>query len=108
LLTHRTEHQEQHVITVEYLLVDPSDLPDDADFDVIEDRGQIVIKIGRHLTADQIVSGLNEVSAAILAGGHWFQEWKGDIISVELQPSLHNVPPQRRLYDVNKPESGAA
>lgn len=96
------------MITVEYTL---EDLPNDRDFDVQEDRGRVAIKVGRHLSPEQIVSGLNQVSQAILAGGHWFQEWKGDIITMDSRvcDESGKIPPQRpNLYDVNRPESGAA
>lgn len=96
------------MITVEYIL---TDLPDTDDIDIEEDRGRVVFKVGRHLTPEQIVSGLNRASEAVLAGGHWFQEWKGDIVSMEPtdDPAQRQLPSQRpNLHDVNRPESGAA
>lgn len=96
------------MITVEYQM---ANLPDDRDFDVREDRGRIEIKVGNHLTPEQIISGLNQVSQSILAGGHWFQEWKGDIITMDSRicDEPDRIPQQRpNLYDVNRPESGAA
>ncbi|MFE1321664.1 hypothetical protein [Kitasatospora phosalacinea] len=95
------------MIKVEYMLDDL----DDGEFDVKEDRGRLEIRIGRHLTPEQIVIGLNEVSQSILAGGHWFQEWKGDIITMDshICDETNRIPQQRpNLYDVNRPESGAA
>nr|BEK68788.1 hypothetical protein KPHV_60150 [Kitasatospora purpeofusca] len=100
------------MITVSYELVEPEEI--DGDIDVQEDRGSLLIKISRALTPDEMVSALNEMSRAVLAGGHWFQEWKGDIISVD--PSRpcgadepRSIPaPRPTLYDVNKPQSGAA
>ncbi|MQS14472.1 hypothetical protein F7Q99_19940 [Streptomyces kaniharaensis] len=101
------------MITIRYELVDPEEI-EGADIDVTEDRGSLLLKISRALTPEQIVSALNEASRAILSGGHWFQEWKGDIISVDPRevrgaddPST--IPTERSsLYDVNKPQSGAA
>jgi hypothetical protein len=74
----RTERQEHHVINVQFELAD--DLPIDRDIDIQEGRGSVVFRIGEHLTPEQIIAALNEGTAAILAGGHWFQEWHGDII----------------------------
>jgi hypothetical protein len=101
------------VITVRYELVDPKEI-DGVDIDVKEDRGSLHIRINKNLSPVEIVSALNETSRAILKGGHWFQEWKGDIISVD--PSEvrgvdepRTTPTQRpTLYDVNDPQSGAA
>ncbi|MFF7991717.1 hypothetical protein ACFZDG_18230 [Kitasatospora xanthocidica] len=101
------------MITVRYELVDPKEI-DGVDIDVEEERGSLHIKINHDLSPIEIVSALNKMSEAVLAGGHWFQEWKGDIISVD--PSEvrgaddpRAIPGQRpTLYDVNKPQSGAA
>ncbi|MBV6697495.1 hypothetical protein KV557_10195 [Kitasatospora aureofaciens] len=101
------------MITVRYELVDPEEI-EGVGIDVSEDRGSLLLKISRLLTPEEIVSALNEASKSILAGGHWFQEWKGDIISVD--PSEvrgadepRSIPAQRpTLYDVNDPQSGAA
>lgn len=101
------------MITVRYELVDPKEI-DGADVDVKEDRGLIHIKINQNLTPSQIVSALNKTSEAILAGGHWFQEWKGDIITVDPSEVLgadepRAIPTQRpTLYNVNGPQTGAA
>jgi hypothetical protein len=92
------------VITVEYIL---EDLPDD-ELQIEEDRGRVVFRIGRHLTPEQIVSVLNEAARQILAGGHWFQEWKGDIIAVDPDQLARPVPGQRpHLRDVNRPGHAA-
>jgi hypothetical protein len=96
------------VITVEYIL---ADLPD-REFDVQEDRGRVTITVARHLRPEEIIAGLNEIARRILASGHWFQEWKGDIITVDPDDSrtILGIPPQRPgLYDINHgPQSGAA
>jgi hypothetical protein len=78
------------VIRVEYML---DDLPDGAAIDIKEDRGHIVFRIGRDLKPQQMVDALNAGAAAILAGGHWFQEWKGDIIAADPQASIPPQPP---------------
>ncbi|MFE6868372.1 hypothetical protein ACFVFS_17620 [Kitasatospora sp. NPDC057692] len=99
------------MITVQYELVEPEEI--DGEIDIEEDRGSLLLKISRALTPDEIVSALNEASRAVLAGGHWFQEWKGDIIGVDPREGLGDVgrripTPRPTLYDVNKPQSGAA
>jgi len=95
------------VITVEYIL---ADLPD-REFDVQEDRGRVTITVARHLRPEEIIAGLNEMARQVLASGHWFQEWKGDIITIDSNDTLpaRGIPPQRPdFYDVNRPQSGAA
>lgn len=69
------------MIIHEYELAD--DLPVGQAIDIVEDRGRIVYKIASHLAPEQIISALNEGAAAVLAGGHWFQEWKGDIVAAD-------------------------
>lgn len=76
------------MIRVEYIL---DDLPDGAAIDIQEDRGRLVFRIERTLTPQQMVDALNEGANAVLAGGHWFQEWKGDIVAAE---SDSRIPPQ--------------
>lgn len=95
------------MITVEFTL---ADLPDGVDLDIEEDRGRVVYRVGRHLTPEQIMGVLNRGAEAVIAGGHWFQEWKGDIVAVdeaECRPR-RRVPPQRpELRDVNRPDNAA-
>lgn len=99
------------MITVEYIL---EDLPDGIDLDIKEDRGRVVYRVGRHLTPQQMIRALNEGTGAVIAGGHWFQEWKGDIITVDPSEVLgadepRAIPTQRpTLYNVNGPQTGAA
>ncbi len=87
------------MITVQLELTD--DLEDGAALDIVEDRGQVVFRIDRRLTPEEIIEVLNEGVAQLLAGGHWFQEWKGDIIRVDPPRASQTVPPQRGLtHDV--------
>ncbi|MDH6141105.1 hypothetical protein P3T35_003118 [Kitasatospora sp. GP30] len=84
------------MIIHEYELAD--DLPVGQAIDIVEDRGRIVYKIASHLAPEQIISALNEGAAAVLAGGHWFQEWKGDIVAADpsqRQPEPGSVPAPR-------------
>jgi len=86
------------VISVRFEL---DDLEDDNALDITEDRGQLVFKVRRDLEPEQIMEVLTEGAAKVLAGGHWFQEWKGDIITVEPCETGRQVPPQRAvLHDV--------
>lgn len=57
------------------------DLPADCWIDIQEDRGEVRYRINRNLNGTQMIAALNEGAEAVLSGGHWFQEWKGDIIS---------------------------
>jgi hypothetical protein len=57
------------------------DLPENCAVDVQEDRGEVLYRINGRLTAAQIIAALNAGAEAVLSGGHWFQEWNGDIIS---------------------------
>jgi hypothetical protein len=94
-------HQGQ--LRVEYRL---DYLPED-DIDVTEDRGHVVFTIGQHLDPEQIVSALNAAAAAILAGGHWYQEWQGEVVASANR--LARVPAQGRIrHDDPQPESDAA
>lgn len=75
------------MLTVEFEIAD--DLEDDRDIDIQEDRGLIRYRIGKHLTPEQIAAALTAGSRAVLKGGHWFQEWKGDIITANPE-HVHN------------------
>lgn len=79
------------MIKVEYVLVD--DLRPGEVLDIQEDRGHVVFRIARWLTAEEMIEVLNEGTRKVLAGGHWFQEWKGDIITVD--PVRGLIPPPR-------------
>lgn len=70
------------MLTVEFEIVDLAD----KDIDIEEDRGRVLYRIGSHLTPQQIAEGLTAGARAVLKGGHWFQEWKGDIISMDRDP----------------------
>lgn len=101
------------MITVKYTLVDPEEINGN-DIDVVEERGSVYYKVNRLLTPEQMMSALTEASKAVLVSGRWFQEWKGDIVSVDPHAirgadDPGRIPaPRPSLYDVNKPQSGAA
>lgn len=50
--------------------------------EVSERRGEIVYKLCGGLFVPEGVAALNSATAAILAGGQWFQLWRGDIVSM--------------------------
>jgi hypothetical protein len=84
------------VITVLYELAD--DLNEGEVLDIVEDRGRIVFRIAPWLTLAELMPVLNTGSAGVVAGGHWFQEWKGDIISAEPTDTTRHVPAQRAVH----------
>mgnify|MGYP001607786870 CR=1 FL=1 len=57
------------------------DLDDGEAVDIQEDRGMVRFRLNPNLTVEQLIAALNTGSEAVLSGGHWFQEWHGDIIS---------------------------
>jgi hypothetical protein len=74
------------VIKIHYEFAD--DLPPDSALDIEEDRGTIIYRINPRLTPAQMLQALNTGVEAVLSGGHWFQEWHGDIIS-RTDPAIH-------------------
>ncbi|GHJ21690.1 hypothetical protein ACH4LN_18165 [Streptomyces albus] len=50
---------------------------------VTETRGHITYELHSGLFLPEGVAALNSATRAILAGGQWFQLWKGEIISME-------------------------
>lgn len=57
------------------------DLDDGDAVDIHEDRGMVRYRLNPNLTVEQLIAALNTGAEAVLSGGHWFQEWHGDIIS---------------------------
>lgn len=81
------------MITVVYELTD--ELEDGEALDIVEDRGRVVYRLADWLTPEQLISVLNTGTAGVIAGGHWFQEWKGDIIGADPAAAARHVPLQR-------------
>ncbi|MEU2724005.1 hypothetical protein [Streptomyces smyrnaeus] len=50
---------------------------------VTETRGHITYELHNGLFRPEGVAALNSATRAVLAGGQWFQLWKGEIISME-------------------------
>ncbi|MFE2912874.1 hypothetical protein [Kitasatospora indigofera] len=84
------------MITVLYELAD--DLNDGEALDIVEDRGRVVYRLRDSLTPQEMVDVLNTGTAGVIAGGRWFQEWKGDIISAEATDSARHLPAQRAVH----------
>lgn len=89
------------MLKVEFELADL----DHADVDIKEDRGHVRFRIGNHLTPQEIIAVLNLGAAAVVAGGHWFQEWKGDIITAAPDPSDRHLKSLPNQDDVNRPDA---
>ncbi|MFF4644904.1 hypothetical protein [Streptomyces sp. NPDC001389] len=51
--------------------------------DLRETRGTIVVRIDRHAQLEDVIAAMNAVSEEFFAGGHWFQLWKGEIVTVD-------------------------
>lgn len=49
---------------------------------VEERRGAVTYELCRGLFLPEGVAALNAVTSQILAGGQWFQLWKGEIVSM--------------------------
>jgi hypothetical protein len=105
---HASTRGEWPVLKVQYII---EELPDGRALDIEEDRGRVVFRIAPDLTPEQIASVLTEGATRVLAGGHWFQEWKGDIITADPAQggAAHRIPPQRLIrHDDPQPKSDAA
>ena len=48
-----------------------------------ERRGTVVIRCERTADAAQLVGALNTAIEEFLAGGQWFQLWKGEIVTMD-------------------------
>ncbi|MFF6847043.1 hypothetical protein [Streptomyces antimycoticus] len=63
-----------------------------------ERRGSIRFKLCRGLFQPQGVAGLNSAVQQLLAGGQWFQLWRGEIVSMhspelrEFDARIHRGP----------------
>lgn len=57
-------------------------LDPDIPVEVSERRGEVVYRLYRGMFVPEGVAALNSATAAILAGGQWFQLWRGDIVSM--------------------------
>lgn len=67
------------MLSVHYLL---DDLDPEMPVEVSERRGEVVFRLCRGLFMPEGVAALNAATTAVLAGGQWFQLWRGDIVSM--------------------------
>jgi hypothetical protein len=67
------------MLSVRYVL---EDLHPDMPVEVTERRGRVLYKLSSGLFLPEGVAALNSATAQVLAGGQWFQLWRGDIVSM--------------------------
>ncbi|MET9222432.1 hypothetical protein ABZX65_27210 [Streptomyces sp. NPDC003300] len=67
------------MLSIRYVI---DDLDPEMPVEVAERRGDVVYRLARGLFVPEGVAALNSATAAMLAGGQWFQLWRGDIISM--------------------------
>ncbi len=84
------------------------DLPDGTAIDIREDRGSVHFRLNANLPPADLVAALNTGADAVLAGGHWFQEWKGDIIGRDTPRTFGQGIPLQRPTTHGTGEYGAA
>lgn len=68
------------MLSITYELADG--LTDDAPILMSEGRGWINYELSRGLFVPEGVAALNSISSQLLAGGQWFQLWRGDVVSM--------------------------
>lgn len=66
--------------------------------EVRETRGAIRVRIDRHATLEELIAALNPVIGELLAGGQWFQVWKGEIVTVDSPQDPRNGGTIARLH----------
>lgn len=59
-----------------------ADRPEDAPVRVTEGCGWVNYDLSRGLFLPEGVAALNTATQAVLAGGQWFQLWRGDVVSM--------------------------
>lgn len=58
--------------------------------DIREDKGLVALHISPAATVEELVNIINPSNAEFLAGGQWFQVWKGEIVTMD-SPDLPAV-----------------
>jgi hypothetical protein len=71
-----------------------ADLPEDAPVRVTEGRGWVNYELSQGLYIPEGVAALNSAAAKVIAGGQWFQLWRGDVVSLH-SPEMKGVPHAR-------------
>jgi hypothetical protein len=76
------------VLSITYEL---ADLPEDAPVVVKEGRGRLKYELSRGLFVPEHAAALQAATCMVIAGGQWFQLWKGDVVSFN-SPDLKGLP----------------
>ncbi|MER5461597.1 hypothetical protein ABT010_13105 [Streptomyces sp. NPDC002668] len=78
------------------VIYDLEDLSEDAPVRVKEGRGWIKYELSRGLFMPEHAAALEVATGKILAGGQWFQLWRGDVVSLQ-SPEVKGLP-HARIY----------
>lgn len=73
------------MLSVQFLL---EDLDEDCPVEVRERRGRVTYRLANGLFLPEGVAALNCAARKLLAGGQWFQLWKGEIVSMNSPAAL--------------------
>jgi hypothetical protein len=68
-----------------------ADLPEEAPVRVKEGRGRLTYELHQGLFLPEGVAALNSAAAQVIAGGQWFQLWRGEVVSL-CSPELRRLP----------------
>jgi len=79
------------VLSISYEL---ADLPEDAPVVVKEGRGRVKYELSRGLFVPEHAAALEAATAMVIAGGQWFQLWRGDVVSLR-SPEMRGLPHAR-------------
>ena len=79
------------MLSISYQL---EDLAEDAPVRVLEGRGWVRYELARGLFVPEGVAALNSAASMIVAGGQWFQLWRGEVVRFD-SPQLEGVPHAR-------------
>lgn len=80
------------------------DLPEDAPVRVKEGRGWIKYELSHGLFVPEHAAALQAATGGLIAGGQWFQLWRGDVVSLL---SSEKELPHARVYRGPLVEEGA-
>lgn len=69
------------MLSVRYVLEDIE--PDMPPVIMTEKRGVITCRVSRRLSLEEALALIEDATTELLAGGQWFQLWRGEIISME-------------------------
>lgn len=71
-----------------------ADLPEDAPVVVKEGRGRLKYELSRGLFVPEHAAALEAATTMVVAGGQWFQLWRGDVVSLR-SPEMRGLPHAR-------------